>query len=262
MARTVADCALLQNVIAGPHPFDAHSLRPLVTVPTESESIANMRIALAVNLGDWAVEPEVQTNTRAVGDALQEEGAIVEEVEVGITRDEVDRATVAHFGTIFGRAIADEIATHGELLTPYARDFAERFRAAGDTFLEGMAIEAAIYAKIAPLLERCDVLICPTAGFAALVAGEDYIDAGMMVDGEQVDPMRDSIMTLAFNILSNCPVLAIPSGWASDNVPRGVQIVGRTFDDATVFRVGAALERARPWGYHDLLRLPTFTGAS
>jgi Asp-tRNA(Asn)/Glu-tRNA(Gln) amidotransferase A subunit family amidase len=55
-------------------------------------------------------------------------------------------------------------------------------------------------------------------------------------------------MTTPFNILSACPVLAVPSGIAASNaVPTGIQIVGRTFDDQTPFRLGAALERTRPW---------------
>jgi aspartyl-tRNA(Asn)/glutamyl-tRNA(Gln) amidotransferase subunit A len=54
-------------------------------------------------------------------------------------------------------------------------------------------------------------------------------------------------MTTPFNVLSPCPVLAVPSGTASNGVPTGVQIVGRTYDDAAAFRVGAALERVRPW---------------
>jgi Asp-tRNA(Asn)/Glu-tRNA(Gln) amidotransferase A subunit family amidase len=54
-------------------------------------------------------------------------------------------------------------------------------------------------------------------------------------------------MTTPFNVLSPCPVLAVPSGTASNGVPTGVQIVSRTFDDVTAFRIGAALERVRPW---------------
>ena len=54
-------------------------------------------------------------------------------------------------------------------------------------------------------------------------------------------------MTTPFNVLSPCPVLAVPSGMASNGVPTGVQIVGRTFDDVSAFRIGAALERVQPW---------------
>ena len=50
----------------------------------------------------------------------------------------------------------------------------------------------------------------------------------------------------------------MPSGFADNGVPTGVQIVARTFDDVTAFRVGAALERVRPfWGD----RAPTFVNA-
>jgi Asp-tRNA(Asn)/Glu-tRNA(Gln) amidotransferase A subunit family amidase len=53
-------------------------------------------------------------------------------------------------------------------------------------------------------------------------------------------------MNQQFNMLSRCPVLAVPSGMASSGVSTGVQSVGKTFDDVTVFRAGASLETARP----------------
>ena len=54
-------------------------------------------------------------------------------------------------------------------------------------------------------------------------------------------------MTLPFNICSRCPVMSVPSGFARTGVPTGVQLVGRTYDDVSVFRAAAAYERARPW---------------
>jgi len=39
----------------------------------------------------------------------------------------------------------------------------------------------------------------------------------------------------------------VPSGFADNGVPTGIQVVGRTYDDVTAFRVGAALELLRPW---------------
>jgi Peptidase family M3 len=126
------------------------------------------------------------------------------------------------------------------------------------TFSEALIAEH-LRARAADDRERLALLAARLEDAMLNVFQGYYVDAGIAVAGEDVDPMRDSIMTLAFNILSNCPVLAVPSGWAANGVPTGVQIVGRTFDDATVFRVGMALERARPWGYQDLGRLPTFT---
>jgi aspartyl-tRNA(Asn)/glutamyl-tRNA(Gln) amidotransferase subunit A len=54
-------------------------------------------------------------------------------------------------------------------------------------------------------------------------------------------------MTIPFNIASRCPVMSVPSGRSKDGVPTGVSIVGPTYDDVTVFRVAAALERVEPW---------------
>jgi Asp-tRNA(Asn)/Glu-tRNA(Gln) amidotransferase A subunit family amidase len=54
------------------------------------------------------------------------------------------------------------------------------------------------------------------------------------------------LLTIPFNIAGRCPVLSLPSGLSSDGVPTGVQVVGRTYDDDTVFHIGAALERTGP----------------
>jgi amidase len=50
--------------------------------------------------------------------------------------------------------------------------------------------------------------------------------------------------------LSQVPVISLPSGFGSSGVPTGVQIVGRTYDDISVFRAAAAFEQARPWRQH------------
>jgi len=256
MARNVSDCALLQNVLVGSHPIDHVSLHPTVTIPAPLEGIAGLRIALAVNLGDWLVEDEVDANTRAVGEALRGAGAVVEEVSVGLSRADVERAAEIHFSAIFGTLVSEESQAGRELLSPYARQLAERSAQPPGTWLEGLMLEAAVNDRVAPLFERHDALICPTAGFSALPAGKDYLDRDFVVAGRQADPMFDATMTLPFNILSRHPVLAAPSGWASSGVPTGVQIVGRTYDDVTPFRIGAALERERPWGYGDEQHLP------
>jgi aspartyl-tRNA(Asn)/glutamyl-tRNA(Gln) amidotransferase subunit A len=256
MARTVADCALLQNTLVGAHPIDHVTLRPAVRIPSTLDGVMGLRIALAANLGDWLVEPEVEANTRAVAEALRSAGATVEEVSVGLSRADVGRAAEIHFAAIFGTLVSEESHDDRELLSPYARQLTERAANPPGSWLEGLQLEAAINHRIAPIFERYDALICPTAGFPALPAGEDYVDRPFSVAGRQADPMFDATMTLPFNILSRHPVLAAPSGWAPNGVPTGVQIVGRTYDDVTPFRIGAALERERPWGYGDEQHLP------
>ena len=65
MARTVSDCALLENVIAGPHPSDVASLRPKLRLSLAFPSIKAWKIALCLNLGDFNVADDVVANTLA-----------------------------------------------------------------------------------------------------------------------------------------------------------------------------------------------------
>ncbi|MEU6998821.1 amidase [Nonomuraea sp. NPDC046570] len=252
MARTVADCALLQNTIVGPHPHDVVSLRPALHLPDQLGQVNGLRIAYAPNLGDWEIEPDIMANTQAVADALRQAGAIVEEVEVGLRRADVMRAAFTHFGAIFGPMVARVAAEHGDKLTRYATAFAAHSHTVHEQaggYLAGLETEAAIYTPIGELLDRYDALICPTTGAPGLRAGEDYLDTKLTVNDVELDHYLEYSMTTVFNIASRCPVLNVPSGRAFNGVPTGVQIVGRTYDDPTVFHIGAALEHTRPWAF-------------
>ncbi|MEU5218716.1 amidase [Streptomyces sp. NPDC020807] len=250
MARSVADVALLQNVIAGPHPLDAVSLRPKFTLPERFEGVEGMRVALSVTLGDWPVDPDVEANTRAVAGALRAAGAIVEEVEVPIRRADVMEAANIHFGSIFGPYVTSVAAEHGDLLTGYALEFARTTAEAASapgSIMRGLEIEARIQATLGLLLDRYDVLLCPTTAIPALKADDDYLSTKVVINGVELDSYIEAAMTTVFNIASRCPVLSVPSGLASNGVPTGVQVVGRTYDDTSVFRVATAIEAVRPW---------------
>ncbi len=62
-------------------------------------------------------------------------------------------------------------------------------------------------------------------------------------------PFEGWFLTYPFNLVSQCPVMSVPTGFdAATRLPTGLQIVGRTYDDPTVFRVGSAFEEAtQPW---------------
>ncbi|MFY9916040.1 MAG: amidase family protein, partial [Nocardioidaceae bacterium] len=87
------------------------------------------------------------------------------------------------------------------------------------------------------------VLLCPTVAAPGLAAGEDYVGRLVTVGTTEV-PWTDVLMTLPFNVVGRVPVLAVPSGRTDEGLPTGVQLVGRTYDDVSVFRAGAALEAA------------------
>ena len=248
LARTVADCALFENVIAGPDPSDIASLRPKLRLPSVLRGIEGWRVALSVDLGSYVVDVNVARNTLAAAESFRAAGAIVEEVELGWDRREIETAARIHFGAIFGVWVQQVLAEHRPLMTRYAIRFAEETAAVTkDDFLRGLEIEARLYERLGPLLERYRILLCPTNAVAGLVAGEDYVERGPVVNGVELTTDYDAVMTVPFNICNRCPVMSVPSGFAANGVPTGIQIVGRTYDDVSVFRAAAAYERTRPW---------------
>lgn len=248
MARSVADCAIFQNVMAGPHPDDIASLRPKLRIPAALGDIKGWRIALAVNPADYDIEPDVVKNTLAAADLFRAAGAQVDEIDLGWKRADVARAARAHFGTIFAPSIAAYARKHRKLMNDYTLAFAELAKTTrkGD-FLDGLAIETRMYQSLAALFRTYRILLCPTLPLPATIAGESYVKRQLRINGKPQGGIENWLMTICFNILSRCPVISMPSGLAGNGVPTGLSIVGRTYDDVSVFRAAAAFERERPW---------------
>jgi len=243
MGRSVADVAMLQNILAGPHPSDQAALRPALVLPTPDAAAAiGMRVALCVNLGDYIVDPVIEANTRAAAEALRSVGVMVDEVELPWTRAEILDTAWAHYGAVMGPFITEIAGSNSDLLMPYTRDFAER-AAQAKSYAEGLVGEAAIYRPLGDLFETYDAVLCPTVATQGMPA--DLADPRALLPvGDAMVSWAETAMTMPFNVVGRVPVLSVPSGIAPNGVPTGVQIVGRTYDDATVFTLGAALEQA------------------
>jgi amidase len=247
MARTVADCRLFENVIAGPHPKDIATLRPKLRIAETLGDIAGWRIAVSMDLGYFEVDPEVRKNTEAALDVFRELGAVVEPVDLGWTLASL-AAAENYLSHLFGSSIAEDLREHRFELTDYTRQFAEfaQTTTAAD-FLSSLTQAGRMYETLGPILEKHQVLVCPTLALPAVPAGHDPLRDEVRINGVTVEPMIGWCMTYPFNTLSRCPVMSVPSGFASNGVPTGIQIVGRTYDDVSVFRAAAAYERAAPW---------------
>ncbi len=243
LARTVADCALLENVIAGPHWRDNVSLRDPPQISRDFMGIDGLRIGLSMTLGDWPVDAEIVANTNAVADALRSAGAKVDDVELPWTLDRFWEAMRAHFAAIFGPGIGEVEARYGDMLNDYTRAFVTTMNPEM-TFYEGLVEETALWDPLGRLLEEIDVLLCPTIAITGLQAGRSFVDESVMIDGQELPHYLQAMMTFPFNLFSRCPVLSMPSGRAANGVPTGVQIVGRTYEDISTFQVAAAIEAA------------------
>ena len=237
LARTVADCALLENALAGPHPSRPVAIRPKLRIPEELGGIEGWRIAYSLDLG-YRVDPEVRDGVVAAVEGLREAGAVVEEVAVGWTHEDVSAATRAHFGAMFGGSVAEELRKHRDLMTAYTIRFGEESaEVTMSDYLEGMRIEGRIHAALAEIHRRHRALVGPGFAVAKLRAGDDCLDVDLY----------DMLLTAVFNVCSRNPVLSVPSGRTAEGVPTGVQVAARPYEDVAAFRIAAALERVRPW---------------
>jgi Asp-tRNA(Asn)/Glu-tRNA(Gln) amidotransferase A subunit family amidase len=106
------------------------------------------------------------------------------------------------------------------------------------------AVRTEMWRPLAEIFARCDALLTQTNAIPAPAAeGSDADWLALDAEGR----LRGFDMTSPFNMLSPCPALSIPSGFARDGLPTAAQIVGRPFDDPTALRIGAAAEAARPF---------------
>jgi Asp-tRNA(Asn)/Glu-tRNA(Gln) amidotransferase A subunit family amidase len=243
LARTVGDAALFLNVAKGPHDRDPQSLPPIPDVTLKGD-LRGRRIALSVDLGFHYVDPEIAANLRAAADALRGGGAVVEEVALGWTA-----ALYQAWNDLENPLVA---ALYGHLL-PQWRDALEPSTVAAielgrtitaEQVRRGELVRTEAWRALAHVHERYDALICPTEALppppATATDAEFYYDRP---DGKYYGVA----MTMAFSLLSACPVISVPTGFTRESLPTGMQIVGRRHDDAGVLDIAFGYERARPW---------------
>ncbi|HET6550290.1 MAG TPA: amidase [Solirubrobacter sp.] len=265
MARTVADCALMLDAIAGEDGLDPRQIG--VSVQDYSGGLqvgaSGLRVGLLTEgfgIPD-ASEAEVDAAVRGVADALAGAGASVEEVSIPMHRD----------GLAIWNAIAIEGATDlmvrgdafgtnhkGHYTTDLVDFYGRARRARGVDYSVTVKLTALLgaylsddynhhyYAKAqnlgrrlrgqyAAALERCDVLLLPTTAMRAMK---------IPVDGSIVDVLGAALGNLhntsPFDVTGN-PALSVPVSGV-DGLPVGAMFVGRHFDDATVLRAGHAYQ--------------------
>lgn len=257
LGRSVADVALMQNVIAGPDPLDIASLREHVEIKAKPRSIEGWKIAYSLDLGYFKVDRDVRDNTLAALKVFEDLGCEVEEVDLGWT-EESAAAAWNYLAHLFGASMADDYRKHKKLMIPYAAAFIEAgMKSKAEDFVDSLRVAGEMYATFGPMMKNYHAFVCPTLAKPAIRANDPLDYGDFKSKGKVIPDALAWCMTYPFNMLSRCPVISVPSGHVRSGVPTGIQIVGRTFDDQRVFRAAAAFEAARPWAYTEDHR-PTF----
>ncbi len=112
-------------------------------------------------------------------------------------------------------------------------------------YKKAQQVRALIARDFTEAFEKCDAILTPTAPSAAFAMGEKMDDPVTMY--------LNDVFTVPTS-LAGLPGISVPTGLGNDGLPLGLQVIGRAFDEETVFAVGAALEKSaklslRPEGF-------------
>lgn len=251
MTRTVADTALMLQVMSGPHPSDAHSMgrrkQDYVKAAAEPGGLEGKKIAWRPLLGNEIVDSEVLAITHGAARAFEEAGATLVEVDDGFETPEPFWRVLSQ--AAWRSRFGDYVDEWGEKMTPsFLRSITEASDYSASELQKAIYQRTQLFRQVQTWFDEFDLVLTPTLARTALESDMDLYDP-VVIEGREVGIIRQNWYpyTHPFNLTGH-PAITLPAGFAGDGLPVALQIVGRYADDAAVIRAAALFEQLRPWG--------------
>src|SRR5580704_5675048 len=176
MTRGVADAALMQNIMSGPHLDDICTVREKVELPEIADDIKGWRVACSMDLGFYSVDPEVRRNTLAALEVFKGLGCTVEEVDVRWNWG-VNNAWMTYWTVLFAGLLGDKLPRwRYEMTDGLVRMIESGLALSADRFYRINQVRGEMYKTLGPILENYQVLICPTTALPAVKHDHDAND--------------------------------------------------------------------------------------
>lgn len=225
LTRTVRDNAIVLEQISSLS-FDYDSLF--------SGNIQGIKVGVIRSLTESISNPEVYALTAAAIQKLKDLGAEVLEVDIpGIETIEQSALPIV---------LAEAAANHKEWYADRENDYAsatyanlkEGYKVTAVSYVEALEVKKQFTEAVNQVLNQVDVLVCPTMPYPATEQDPSFENGNIDV----------SQRTIPFNYTGH-PALSVSSGnTPSENLPAGLQIIGRYHDEKTVYRTADAFQRA------------------
>jgi aspartyl-tRNA(Asn)/glutamyl-tRNA(Gln) amidotransferase subunit A len=259
-ARSAEDCALLLQSMAGFDAKDSTSVNCPVPdyASTIGQGVKGLRVGVPKEYRIDGTNPEILKLWEKGVEMLKDAGAEIVDVSLPYTKyalqtyyviapAECSSNLARYDGVRFGQRVEGD-----NLIDTY-----EKTRAAGfgkevkrriliGTYVLSAGYYDAYYNKarrVRKLIwqdfieayKKCDVLLTPTAPTAAFAIGENMQDPVTMY--------LNDVFTIPAS-MAGMPGMSVPVGLSADGLPLGLQLLGKPFDEATIFRAAQAIEKA------------------
>lgn len=259
LTRTVEDNALVMNVIAGHDHRDSTSASKPVPDYTKSlrRDVKGLKIGLPKEYFIEGIDPEVEKSVRAAADLYKKLGAEIKPVSLPHTEHSVAVyyiVAVAEASSNLGRFDGVEYGLRVPASTLKDMYFETRDAGFGREakrrillgtfvlsagyyeayYLKGQKVRTLIRQDFEKAFKEVDLILTPTAPTAAFKIGEKSNDPLSMY--------LSDIFTIPVN-LAGVPAISVPCGFTSKNLPIGMQLIARPFDEETIFRAAYTFEQ-------------------
>ena len=243
LTRSVEDCAMTLQAIAGYDPNDPYTWN--VPVPDYrralDSNLAGTKIGVIKELlYTDLVEPEVRDAVSGAAESLAKLGAHVEEVSIPLT---------SNANTISSLLRVEAPTNYRELIRDRLQEINHDNRISYLTwsltpalaYYKALKLRALLRQQVLEVFNTVDVLLVPTMGISPPKIVPDPV-----IDSKETSQRNAAGLTTTFS-LASAPALSICCGFTSDNLPIGLQLGGRPFEEQTILNVAYAYEQNTEW---------------
>jgi len=253
MTRTVADAALMLEVMAGPDACDPYAVgaqpERFADAAQADGDLAGWRIGWRPLLGNEAIDCDVLGLATAGVQSLAGLGAEVETIDAPFENTEAFWLAITQ--SIWASRFQDYAATAREQMDPTLLIQMERGRAYSAVDVQdALRARTRIFRTVQQWFERYDLIATPTLSRTAVAIDQDPLGQ-VEVDRSPAGSLRGAWYpyTHAFNLTGH-PAITLPCGFADDGLPAGLQLVAPWWAEARLLKAAALFEAARPWRQH------------
>jgi len=258
ITRTVEDAALVLTTLAGRDARDPFSLDEEVSFAAALRgSVRGWRIAYSPNFDVYPVDSRVTEVVERAIRAFEDAGAHVEEVTLGIDRDQRELSdlwcrmimwsSIGTFESLKASGLDLLGEHHGDFPPEFLAWVEQGYRLTLPDLVRDQRMRTEIYDAIERVFADYDLLVTPTVADIAVPNSDDGNTVGpSRVSGIDVNPLIGWCLTYLINF-SGHPAASIPAGLSDDKLPVGMQIIGRRYADADVLTASAVFEELYPW---------------